>query len=570
MPPQPLKVSFSALNTYLQCPLKYKLGAVDKVAPSPRAGAGLSFYKSLSSALESFHKEGVKPPPTEEKLLAFLNRGWDRRGYADEAEERQHRQMAEGILKSFYSDFVRDRPNPAYIGVLLNVSTKTWSLSTRADRVDLLPDGTYEAIKYKTGKNVTEAASLARDPQAVLLYEGANAHKRFAGRVSRVSFYFLRQNRKITVTPSPADIKAVLRSIGKTVAEMESLSRPRGVITRTMEGMVGLLGRVVPASRPVTADPGDPLSLAEKGPLCSTCEFLEACPAWPLKPRSFCSDADDAYDERIRLSYSKLSSYKRCPRAWKKVYLDGIGLQPRPFFSFGSAMHEAMEIFYDPRGRRKSSLPYLLELWDQAFKNHPAGYRDQEEARSYHQHGVEMIKKFHASFVAKTGYRPAYSVEEYFELPLGKNVVMTGYIDRIDQGEDGSYEIVDYKTEPTMRSQAELDGDDQLTIYFWAAETLLKIRVSQLALFMMRFDAKAVTLRRNSDIPQVTAAIDAVAAEMKENIRRHREEHPGAEAECRYFPARKNKYCRSCDYLEGCPLQPDILSDGKIRSMEYE
>jgi RecB family exonuclease len=570
MPPAPLKVSFSSLNSYLQCPLKYKMSAVDKVAPAPRSGAGLSFYKSLTAALERFHQEGIKDLPTEAKLLELLQRNWERAGYTDEAEERHHREMAEGILQGFYRDFAREKPNPVYIGVLLNVSTKAWSLSTRADRVDLLPDGTYEAIKYKTGKNVTEAASLAHDLQAVLLFQGANAHKRFSGRVSKVSFYFLRQNRKISTTPSPADIKAVLRSVSETVESIQRLSRPRGPFTRTMEGMVDLLGRVVPVHRTVAADPGDPLSLAEKGPLCSTCEFLEACPAWPAKPRSFCSDSADAYHERIRLSYSKLSSYKRCPRAWKKVYLDGIGLQPRPFFSFGSAMHEAMEIFYDPRGRKKSSLPYLLELWDQVFKKHPAGYRDQEEARSYHRHGVEMIKKFHASFVAKTGYRPAYSVEEYFELPLGKNVVMTGYIDRIDRRDDGSFEIVDYKTEPTRRSQAELDGDDQLTIYFWAAETMLQLKISQLALFMMKFDAKAVTVRRNSDIPQVTAAIDAVAAEMKENIRRHREEHQAAEGECRYFPARKNKYCRSCDYLENCPLQPEILSDEKIRSMEYE
>ena len=565
MPPQPLRISLSAINSYLQCPLKYKLGAVDKVTPAARAGAGLSFYKSLTAALESFHKQGIKPIPAEAKLLEFLDRSWDRTGYADEAEERQHRELAAEILKSFYRDFVRDKPNPVYTGVLLTVSTKSWSISTRADRVDLLPDGTYEAIKYKTGKSVTEAAELSGDPQTVLLFQGANSHKRFAGRVSRISVYFLRQNRKISTAPSPADVKAVLRSIDETVDSIQRLSHPPAALARTLGG---LLGRVLPGR--AAADPADPFALAEKGPLCSTCEFLEACPAWPVKPRSFCSDSLEEYDKRIRLSYSKLSSYKRCPRAWKKVYLDGIGLQPRPFFSFGTAMHEAMEIFYDPRERRKPSLRCLLDLWDQAFKKYPAGYRDQEEARTYHQHGVEMIEKYYASFVAKTGYRPAHSVEEYFELPLGRNVVMTGYIDRIDRREDGTFEIVDYKTEPTMRSQAELDADDQLTIYFWAAETLLKLKISGLALFMMKFDAKAVTVRRDSDIPQVVAAIDAVAAEMKENIRRHRETHPAAEGECVCFPARKNKYCRSCDYLEDCPLKPDILSDGEIRSMEYE
>ncbi|MCX6350139.1 MAG: PD-(D/E)XK nuclease family protein, partial [Candidatus Aureabacteria bacterium] len=169
---QALKVSLSVLNSYIQCPLKYKLSAVDKAAPASRSGSGLSFYKSLTAALEYFHKEGVKPLPTEEKILELLNRNWEKKGYADEAEERQHRRMAEGILRGFYRGFVRDKPNPAYIGVLLNVPSKTWSLSTRADRVDLLPDGTFEVIKYKTGKNVMGPNELARDLQAVLLFQG--------------------------------------------------------------------------------------------------------------------------------------------------------------------------------------------------------------------------------------------------------------------------------------------------------------------------------------------------------------------------------------------------------------
>ncbi|MCX6349726.1 MAG: hypothetical protein NTV79_09575, partial [Candidatus Aureabacteria bacterium] len=72
--------------------------------------------------------------------------------------------------------------------------------------VDLLPDGTFEVIKYKTGKNVMGPNELARDLQAVLLFQGANAHKRVTGRVSKVRFYYLRQNRKISTTPSPADV----------------------------------------------------------------------------------------------------------------------------------------------------------------------------------------------------------------------------------------------------------------------------------------------------------------------------------------------------------------------------
>ena len=165
---------------------------------------------------------------------------------------------------------------------------------------------------------------------------------------------------------------------------------------------------------------------------------------------------------------------------------------------------------------------------------------------------------------------PAYAVEKYFELPLGKNVVMTGYIDRIDKLSDDSYEILDYKTEHTRRSQEAVDQDDQLTIYFWACETIFQLQIKQMALLMLYFDEKVVTTRREEDIPQVVASIDTTAAEIKENVRKYQEEYIPSKKESPYFPPQKNKYCKGCDFLEDCPLRSEIMGDQDIQSMEYD
>ncbi len=553
------KLSLGKIKTFLQCPLKYKLAHIDQVSAQSRPGAGLCFYKSLHDALEYFHKEGNTPLPPREFLLNLLDRNWDSSGYQDAGEEKQYRNLAATILNDFYDSFSAEKHNVKYLTVMIKAKTKKCFVSSRVDRVDLLPDGTYEVINYKTGKNVLEPAQLARDPQAVILYLGANAHKRLEGKVSKVSFYFLRANRKISVTPTPEDISHVTRLIDETAGNIAALAKGKNPLA-------GVISRILPGDRPLD----DPASLAEKGALCNSCEYLEACPAWPVTPRELAGEPPEVFNERLRLSYSKLSSYKRCPRAWKSSYLDGrFSREPKPFFSFGTAIHEAFENFYDPHGARKGSLKQLLALWDEAFNNNLEGYRDEEEKKKYYEKGVDQLTRYHQHYCADGKYRPAWKIEAYFEVPLGRNAVMTGFVDRIDKLDEENYEILDYKTEPTRRSQEAVDQDDQLTIYYWACQTLFKLNIKQLSLLMTNFDERIVTTRKEEDFPEVVAAIDAVAAEIKDNVKRYQESQEPGEEESPYFPPKKNKFCRNCDILETCPLKPEIEGDASIRTMEY-
>lgn len=559
-----IKLSLGKLKTYRQCPLKYKLANLDQAPASRKGGAALSFYKATTKALEYFHKQGVKILPALTTLLELYERNWSSDGFKDKAEEKQYHQLGEDCMRKFYDNFRRTKPNPKYFGILIYLQSKLASVSSRIDRVDLLPDGTYEVINYKTGKSALEPSDLAQDLQAVVLFQGANAHKRFQGKVSRVSFYYLRQDRKVSATPTPEDIKKVRRLIDENVEEIQKLMK-------SGSGGLGLLAKIMPGRKNRLSPEEVAEGLAKKGPLCSTCEYLDICPAWPLKPREVVHETPEVYRERLRLSYSKLSSYRRCPRAWKRSYLDGEFTQKsRPFFSFGNAVHDTFEHFYDPLLSNKPTLKNLLALWDKTFQGYLKGYADKKEEAKYYQRGLEMIKKYFAHYIEGGKFRPAYAVEKYFELPLGKNVIMTGYIDRIDKLEDGTCEILDYKTEHTRRLQEAVDQDDQLTIYFWACETIFQLKIKQMALLMLYFDEKVVTTRRQEDIPQVVASIDTTAAEIKENVRRHQEEHSPSEKECSYFPPQKNKYCKGCDFLEDCPLRSEIMGDQDIQGMEYD
>ncbi|MFC1745998.1 RecB family exonuclease, partial [Candidatus Riflebacteria bacterium] len=117
---------------------------------------------------------------------------------------------------------------------------------------------------------------------------------------------------------------------------------------------------------------------------------------------------------------------------------------------------------------------FFFRLWSK----HQEGFQDKEQSDEWFATAEKHLQKYYDKYMAEQQIQPAYMVEPYFELPLeskkGRKVILEGYIDRIDKLAEG-YEILDYKTEPKIRSQEEVDSDLQLAIYFAAGKKFLKL-----------------------------------------------------------------------------------------------
>lgn len=101
--PVELRLSFSKVDTYLQCPLKYKFSAVDKL-PTPPAPQ-LSWGTSLHAALEWFWDRKLPQPPEAEELAEALYHRWDDTGFADMAREEKIRwyRHAQDVLRRHHA-----------------------------------------------------------------------------------------------------------------------------------------------------------------------------------------------------------------------------------------------------------------------------------------------------------------------------------------------------------------------------------------------------------------------------------------------------------------------------------
>ena len=99
-------------------------------------------------------------------------------------------------------------------------------LRGRVDRVDKLPDGSYELIDYKTGKPKTEQ-ELREDVQLSIYQMGAR--EAWGLETAAQSYYYVLENEKVPVAHSDeelARVKATVEEIAEGILEQEFEPKP--------------------------------------------------------------------------------------------------------------------------------------------------------------------------------------------------------------------------------------------------------------------------------------------------------------------------------------------------------
>lgn len=512
------RLSYSKISTYNQCPLKYKYQYIEKrpTKPSP----SLDFGFTIHNTLRDYHSAFDPKKANLEDLMAAYQRNWIATAYKDKEEEEAFKERGRRILEAYYEKAKVDPNQVLYLEEFFRVKIGDYELVGKIDRVDRLPDGGWEIIDYKTSRKVKDESELESPLHPTEVQETLQldiyyiaCQENWRREPKRLSIYYLAaqengqyQPRKVSVSRSGGEakrVKALKRAIHNIAQGIQKEDFP-----------------------------------PKRGVLCGWCDFYSVCSVWKEQRERY--EAPNATifrkareEGRLGLSYSKMSMFQRCPAQYKAVYIDKVPSKPKPFFSFGSSIHATFEEFYAYDGIFTiPPLRYLLELYNKHWI--PVGYRDKKEEGRYYQDGLKMMKDYYQKFVKK-GFSRAIYLEEYFELPIGKDSVMIGYMDRVDKHPDGTYELFDYKTEPRQPTQEDLDNDLQFTIYYWAAKEGLGITLDKLSFFYLRFNEKLLTTRSPADVDRLLATVEEVEEEIK---MAHQNQD---------FPRKINKYCVSCD-----------------------
>lgn len=155
------------------------------------------------------------------------------------------------------------------------------------------------------------------------------------------------------------------------------------------------------------------------------------------------------YNQRVRrptLSPSKLTTYLACPTMYMWTYVDSRGnwyLKARRSFSFGTSLHNALQRFHDSRDVGVQTVDQAVAALEENWVE--AGYSSQDEMLQDLAEGKQILERHIENFIAEAPTQATLYVEKTLTLDLGR-FILRGRVDRVDQHEDGTLEVIDYKT----------------------------------------------------------------------------------------------------------------------------
>ena len=165
------------------------------------------------------------------------------------------------------------------------------------------------------------------------------------------------------------------------------------------------------------------------------------------------------------ISYSQLSSFQTCPLQYKYRYVIKIPAPTSAALSFGDVVHKTLQAFYTRvKNRETPTVDDLLTIYTNQWVS--LGYGNKQYEEKMKAHGVDLLREFYDK-----GYSPGViptAIEEPFKIKITPEVTLGGKIDRIDTHEDGTIEIIDYKTGQATKTR-DVSKDPQLTIYAMSA-----------------------------------------------------------------------------------------------------
>jgi len=261
-------------------------------------------------------------------------------------------------------------------------------------------------------------------------------------------------------------------------------------------------------------------------------------------------------------SHSRLDAFENCPLRYKFNYIDKIKRDDQGIEAFmGSRFHDIMEKLYKDIKCKTYSLEELIdyynEIWDKEYSDNVLIVKKDRTAEDYRNAGKKCIEDYYAHYHPFDQGR-VIDVERRVVIDIngdGKYQIQ-GYIDRLMQMNDGTYEIHDYKTNSRLPEQKKLDEDRQLALYqIGISDMWNDVKDVKLIWHYVMFDKKMVSTRTEEELE----ALKQQTIDLIDKIESTEEFEP-----C------ESTLCGWCSYQDLCPKKKHIYAVSDLPANEYK
>lgn len=410
-----MRTSYSSIETYLQCPQKYKFQAIDRIkAPKSREAI---FGTLIHSTLKFMFSRDPLYPTLDEVIGHFRERWPSRetfeqeskhdplkRGWSEE-EEKAYFEEGARMLKRFYEKnapwnyTVVDLESRFEVALADEKTGEQHVLAGIIDRIDKTPDGRYEIIDYKTSKRMPSQDALNKNLQLSLYSLGLQKRwPHLAANDIKLSLYFLKHGEKLSTEHTSETTEKTKNHLLKNINEIQERLRNG----KEFEPM--------------------------PGPLCNWCSFRPMCPAWKhlYKKQEARIKNKEEIDETIKEYFEiKKTAQKQEARLAElqqqiKQYMEQEGLT-RVFGTAGAISKKTIQRYkYDFEKIKEILSP--LGKWEGILKADETGLKlvlreIPEEARHAIENARSLVKEYATLTVSLKPVAAPPQAEE-FKKPL--------------------------------------------------------------------------------------------------------------------------------------------------------
>jgi len=230
-PPVPVTyLSYTQIQTFIDCPFHYKAKYILKLSTPPSAAS--SFGNTIHLTLRDLYsalKDGTLGGKSDiqSAVVEIYKHNWVPEGFHSQAHSKEYFQRGLNYLRKYVSSTLDTARLPFKLEEPFTVHLENLKIGGKIDRVDVLPDGRIEIIDYKTStKSLTPKE--AESNLQLSFYALAATRLPFPpfnkkpGEVL-LSLYYFEEQKKVTVIRTAAQLEKAVEEI-YSLAEKISLS----------------------------------------------------------------------------------------------------------------------------------------------------------------------------------------------------------------------------------------------------------------------------------------------------------------------------------------------------------
>ena len=289
-----MNTSFSALDTFKTCPLKYKYQQIDKIR-TPK-GPEAVFGTLVHSTMKFIHS-GNFLLPTQKEALNYFSSNWNPEVFEDEIQERSAFAQGIRIVQDYYKKNDTNKIQIVDLESRFTIEIKdedkkyeSHLVSGFIDRIDKIDEG-FEIIDYKTSRKLPAQKTIDENLQLLIyLLAFLKRYPEYEKTPEKVklSLFFLKHSTKLSSVKNKSQIDEGRQAILDIIKEIEKSDFQPQV-----------------------------------SPLCDWCGYQEKCPMWKhkFKAKSEKSkvDKENVVEEYIKLQEGMKSDRKKVAELAKQI-----------------------------------------------------------------------------------------------------------------------------------------------------------------------------------------------------------------------------------------------------------